>query len=103
MIWRTRRTWCGIRFGELARPIPERVLESDSDVAAHRRRLGGDSASGCARPPSTDQCNSLPNSRSAVRFMCATSSGCAPMPPRMPNTLLHEERRPDQAAIDEVR
>ena len=28
-----------------------------------------------------------PNSRSAVRFMCATSSGCGPMPPRIPNTL----------------
>jgi hypothetical protein len=29
----------------------------------------------------------LPNSRSAVRLMCRTSSGTGPMPPRMPNTV----------------
>src|SRR5207244_2575830 len=36
--------------------------------------------------PSTDQWYASPNRRSAVRFMCSTSSGCGPMPPRMPNT-----------------
>ena len=37
--------------------------------------------------PSTDHLYWSPNSRSAVRFMCSTSSGCVPMPPRMPNTV----------------
>src|SRR6266508_829243 len=36
--------------------------------------------------PRTDQKYWSPNRRSAVRFMCITSSGCGPMPPRMPNT-----------------
>ncbi|GJD47250.1 hypothetical protein AFCDBAGC_5143 [Methylobacterium cerastii] len=37
--------------------------------------------------PSTDQRYWSPNSRSAVRFMCITSSGCEPMPPCSPNTV----------------
>lgn len=36
--------------------------------------------------PRIDHSYSLPNRRSAVRFMCIRSSGCGPMPPRMPNT-----------------
>src|SRR5581483_11281829 len=36
--------------------------------------------------PSTDHRYWSPKRRSAVRFMCSTSSGCGPMPPRMPKT-----------------
>src|SRR3954454_3625880 len=32
----------GVRFRELAGPDPERVLETDAHVAAHRGRHGGD-------------------------------------------------------------
>ena len=37
-----------------------------------------------------------------MRFMCATSSGCGPMPPRMPNTHWMKKRRLHQAAVGEV-
>ena len=60
------------------------------------------SAAGCARRPAPTRRYLSPNSRSAVRFMCSTSSGCAPMPPCRPNTVWTKQRRLHQAPLEEV-
>ena len=42
MIWRDLGDLLGVRLGELAGADPERVLQADADVAAHRGRHRGD-------------------------------------------------------------
>ena len=42
MIWRALVTCCGVRLGELAGADPERVLQPDAHIAAHRGRHRGD-------------------------------------------------------------
>src|SRR4029079_11927385 len=86
MIWRALVTCCAFDSASLPGPIqsessrPTRTLPP---IAAACAAIGI-----WLRPaPSTDQRYVVaPRSRSAVRFMCSTSSGCAPIPPRMPNT-----------------
>ena len=86
MIWRTARTCAAFDSASLPAPIhrlssrPTRTLPP---IAADIAAIGS-----WLRPaPRTLQRYWSPKRRSAVRFMCATSSGCGPMPPRMPNTL----------------
>src|SRR6185312_13074072 len=85
MIFRASVTCSAFDFASFPLPAqrlsssPTRILPpSAADCAAMRNWL--------APAPRTDQRKLSPNSRSAVRFMCATSSGCVPMPPSRPNT-----------------
>ena len=68
-------------------PIHRRVLQPDAHVAAHGGGHARRSASGCGRRRAP---TSVVRRRTAGRrcASCAcTSSGCGPMPPRMPNTV----------------
>ena len=102
MIWRACATCSALDLRELARADPQRILQPDAQLPPIAAAIAAMASGGCAAP-STDQWYWSPNSRSAVRFMCMTSSGCGPMPPRMPNTDWTKKRRLDQPAIDEMR
>ena len=97
-----RRDLLGVRFGELAR------RRSTASPPARRGRCRP-SRPPCAaigiwlRPaPSTDQWYSSPNSRSAVRFMCSDVLGMRADAAEDAEHGLDEERRLDQAAVDEM-
>lgn len=74
-----------VRLREAATASPEAVLEADADIAPSAAAWAA-MRSWLAPAPRTDQRKASPNRRSAVRFMCATSSGCGPIPPRRPKT-----------------
>src|SRR6516225_3799376 len=86
MIWRAARTCSALLLASLPGPdqsessSPTRTLPP---IAAAIAAIGS-----WLRPaPSTDHLYRAPKRRSAVRFICMTSSGCGPIPPRMPNTV----------------
>ena len=102
MIWRAARTCCGVALGQPARPDPERVLEADADVAAERGRHASRSASGCGRRrarPEVVVAEQAVGGALHVHDVLRMRADAA----EDAEHRLDEQRRLDQAAVDEMR
>ena len=92
----------GVDFGQPARADPQAVLEPDPDIAAHAPPPCAAMRIWLRPAPSTDQRYCSPNSRSAVRFMCSDVLGMRADAAQDAEHGLDEERRLDQAAVEEM-
>ena len=102
MILRTMVTCSAFDFGELARPGPQRILEADAHVAAHRRRHGRDPhlvAPGAEHRPAIIVAEQAVGGALHVHHVLRMRADAA----QDAEHRLHEQRRLHQAALEEVR